>query len=200
MKSKLIEFLKFNADCFAWSHSDMTGIPPEVMTHKLNEDPTYPPVKQKKRKQRASKNQVIQDEVQKLLKIGSIREVKYPNWLANTVVVRKKKGKWQVCVDYTDLNKACPKDSFPLPHIDQLIDATAGHELLSFLDAYSGYNQIKMDPLDEKKISFITDRGTYYYKFMPFGLKNVGATYQRLVTKMFQEHMEKLWRFISMIC
>jgi len=91
---------------------------------------------------------VIRDEVQKLLKIGSIHEVKYPNWLGNTVVVPKKNGKWRVCVHYTNLNKACPKDSFSLPHIDQLIDATAGHELLSFLDAYSGYNQIKMDPID----------------------------------------------------
>ncbi|XP_070026203.1 uncharacterized protein [Nicotiana sylvestris] len=92
MKGKLIEFLKANMDCFAWSHSDMTGIPPEVMTHKLNEDPSYPPVKQKKRKQGFFKNQVIQEEVHKLLKIGSIREVKYPNWLANTVVVPKKNG------------------------------------------------------------------------------------------------------------
>ena len=95
---------------------------------------------------------MIQDEVQKLLKIGSIREVKYPTWLANTVVVPKKNGKWRVCVDYTDLNKACPKDSFPLPHIDQLIDATAGHELLSFLDAYSGYNQIKWILVMKKKL------------------------------------------------
>ncbi|XP_070014711.1 uncharacterized protein [Nicotiana sylvestris] len=123
----------------------MTGIPPEVMTHKLIEDPSYPPVKQKKRKQGTFKNQVIQDEVQKLLKIGSIREVKYPNWLANTVVVPKK----------------------------------------------NGYNQIKMDLIDEEQTSFITDRGTYCYKVMPFGLKNAGATYQRLVTKMFQEHLGK---------
>ncbi|XP_070016951.1 uncharacterized protein [Nicotiana sylvestris] len=191
MRDKLIEFLKTNVDCFAWSHSDMTRIPPEVMTPKLNEDPMYPPVKQKKRKKGTFKNQVIQEEVQKLLKIGSIREVKYPNWLANTVVVPKKNGKWRVCVDYTDLNKACPKDSFPLPYIDQLIVATAGHELLSFLDAYSGYNQLKMDPLDEEKTPFITDRETYCYKVMSFGLINAGTTYQRLVTKMFQEHLGK---------
>ncbi|XP_075087569.1 uncharacterized protein LOC142169585 [Nicotiana tabacum] len=154
-------------------------------------DPSFIPVKQKKRKQGSFKNKVIDEEVQKLLKNDSIREVKYRNWLANTVVVPKKNSKWRVCVDYTDLNKACRKDSFPLSHIDQLIDATAGHELLSFLDAYSGYNQIKMDPLDEEKTSFITNRGTYYYKVMPFGLKIVGATYQRLVTKMFHEHLGK---------
>ncbi|XP_070040705.1 uncharacterized protein [Nicotiana tomentosiformis] len=163
----------------------MTGIPPEVMTHKLNEDPSYPPVKQNKRKQGSFKHQLIHDEVQKLLKIGSIREVKYLYVLANTVVVPKKNGKWQVCLDYTDLNKACPKDLFPLPHIDQLINSTAGHEMFSFLDAYTGYNQINMDPLDEVKTSFITYSGTYCYKVMPFALKNVGATYQRLVLANF---------------
>ncbi|XP_070031970.1 uncharacterized protein [Nicotiana tomentosiformis] len=118
MKGKLIEFLRANADYFDWAHSDITGIPPKVTTHKLNKDPLHSPIKQKKRKQGAFKNQMIQDEVQKLLKIGLIREVKYPDWLANTVVVPKKNEKWRVCVEYTDLNKACRKDSFPLSHID----------------------------------------------------------------------------------
>ncbi|KAK0573476.1 hypothetical protein LWI29_008525 [Acer saccharum] len=90
-----------------------------------------------------------------------------------------------MCVVFTDLNKACPKDSFPLPRIDQLVDATAGHETLSFMDAYSGYNQIKMHKLDEEKTAFTTDQGLYCYTVMPFGLKNAGATYQRLVNKMF---------------
>ncbi|KAK0599178.1 hypothetical protein LWI29_003000 [Acer saccharum] len=90
-----------------------------------------------------------------------------------------------MCVDFTDLNKACPKDSFPLPRIDQLVDATAGHETLSFMDAYSGYNQIKMHKPDEEKTAFTTDQGLYCYTVMPFGLKNAGATYQRLVNKMF---------------
>jgi len=95
----------------------------------------------------------------KLLDIGSVREVHYPDWLANVVVVRKKNGKWRVCIDFTDLNKACPKDSFPLPHIDMLVDATAGHELLSFMDAFSGYNQILMHPDDQEKTAFITEKG-----------------------------------------
>ena len=92
----------------------------------------------------------MHDEVDRSLKIGSIREVKYPDWLANPVVVKKKNGKWRVCIDFTDLNKACPKDSFPLPHIDRLVEATAGHEQLSFMDAFSGYNQI-LTRLDAKK-------------------------------------------------
>ena len=80
-------------------------------------------------------------------------------------------------VDFTDLNKVCPKDSYPLPRIDQLVDSTVGHQLLSFMDAFSGYNQIKMDEADQEKTSFITSQGLFFYKVMPFGLKNVGATY-----------------------
>ena len=94
-----------------------------------------------------------------------------------------------MCVDFTDLNKACPKDSFPLPRIDQLVDSTAGHKLLTFMDAFSGYNQIKMDEEDQKKTAFITSQGLYCYKVMPFGLKNAGATYQRLVNKMFNKQI-----------
>nr|XP_016453476.1 PREDICTED: RNA-directed DNA polymerase homolog [Nicotiana tabacum] len=107
-------------------------------------------------------------------------------------MVKKKNGKWWMCEDFPDLNKACPKDSFPLPHIDQLIDATAVHELLSFLDAYSVYNQILMEEEDHEKTTFITHRGTYCYKVMPFRLKNTGVTYQRLVTKMFKEQLGKM--------
>ena len=90
-----------------------------------------------------------------------------------------------------NINKACPKDSFPMPRIDQLVDAEVGHELLSFMDTYSGYNQISMYELDEEHNSFITDQGLYCYKAMPFGLKNVGATYQRLVNTMFKELIKK---------
>ncbi|KAI5321259.1 hypothetical protein L3X38_030330 [Prunus dulcis] len=100
-------------------------------------------------------------------------------------MVRKTTGGWRMCQDYTDLNKACSKDSFPLRRIDQLVDATAGHELLSFMDAYSGYNQIFMHPPDSEHTAFITDKGLYCYNVMPFGLKNAGATYQRLVNKIF---------------
>ena len=92
-------------------------------------------------------------------------------------------------VDFTDLNRACPKDSYPLPRIDQLVDSTAGHKLLSFMDAFSGYNQIQMEEKDQEKMAFITSRGLFCYKAMPFGLKNVGATYQRLVNKMFHDQI-----------
>ena len=131
------------------------------------------------------------EEVQKLLEAEAIKEVHYPQWLANTVVVKKKTGKWRVCVDFTDLIKACPKDSFLLPKIDRLIDATVGHDRMSFLDAYRGYHQIPLYEADQEKTFFITPRGTYCYKVMPFGLKNAGATYQRLVTKMFRAQLGK---------
>ena len=101
------------------------------------------------------------------------------------VMVKKSNGKWRMCVDFTDLNRACPKDGYPLPWIDTLVDSTARHELLSFMDAFSGYNQIKMNEEDQEKTSFITSQGIFCYKVMPFGLKNAGATYQRLMNKMF---------------
>ena len=112
-----------------------------------------------------------------MLTAGFIREVYYPEWLANVVLVKKENGKWRMCVDFTDLNKACPKDSFPLSRLDQLVESTAEHKLLTFMDAFSGYNQIKMAEEDQEKTAFITSQGLYCYKVMPFGLKNVGATY-----------------------
>ena len=109
----------------------------------------------------------------------------YHDWLANAVMVKKVNGKWRMCVDFTDLNRAYPKDSYPLPRIDTLVDSTARHQLLSFMDAFSGYNQIRMKEADQEKTSFVTSQGLFCYKVMSFGLKNAGATYQRLMNKMF---------------
>ena len=122
---------------------------------------------------------------------GFIREVYYPDWLANVVLVKKANGKWRMCSDFTDLNKACPKDSFPLPRIDQLVDSIAGHKFLTFMDAFLRYNQIKMAEEDQEKTAFITSQGLYFYKVIPFGLKNAGATYQRLVNKMFSKQISR---------
>lgn len=120
-----------------------------------------------------------------MLQARFIREVDYLKWLANVVLVKKSSGKWRICVDFTNLNKACPKDSFPLPQMDLLVHSTSGHELLSFMDIFLGYNQIHVDEVHQEKTSFITDRGLYCYKMMPFGLNNARATYQRMVNKMF---------------
>ena len=171
--------LQFNADVFAWTHADMTGISPTHASHRLNVAPSAKQVRQKVRRFHPDCYFVIQTEVDNLLQNGFIRVVKYLEWLANVVVVPKKGNKWRVCVDYTDLNDACPKDNFPLPRIDQIVDASIGHRMLSFLDAFSGYHQIPMHPPpppDAEKTSFITPHGLYFYNVMHFGLKNAGAT------------------------
>ena len=131
------------------------------------------------------RDKAIAEEVRKLLEAGFIQEVYYPNYLANAVMVKKANGKWQMCVNFTDLNRACPKDSYPLPRIDTMVDSTVRHELLSFMDAFSGYNQIKMKEDNQERTSFVTSQGLFCYKVMLFGLKNAGATYQRLMNKMF---------------
>ena len=164
----------------------MPGIDPSVITHRLSVYPSSKPVRQKKRVFAPEQDNAIREEVQKLTTTQFIREVYYPDWLANVVMVNKANGKRTMCVDFTVLNKACPKDSYPLPRIDQLVDSTVGHQLLSFMDAFSGYNQIMMNKADQEKTSFITSQGLFCYKVMPFGLKNAGATYQRLVNHMFR--------------
>ncbi|RVW69867.1 Transposon Ty3-I Gag-Pol polyprotein [Vitis vinifera] len=178
--------LRQNHDIFAWAHSDMKGIHPSIASHRLNVFSTARPVRQRIRRFHPERQRVIRNEIDKCSKPDSSEKVSYPDWLANVVVVPKKEGKWRVCVDYTNLNNACPKDSFPLPRIDQIVDSTSGQGMLSFLDAFSGYHQIPMSPDDEEKTAFITPHGLYCYKVMPFGLKNAGATYQRLMTKIFK--------------
>ncbi|XP_057520889.1 uncharacterized protein LOC130801138 [Amaranthus tricolor] len=133
--------------------------------------------------------EAAREEVEKLLKARFIKECKYSDWLSNVVLVKKSNDKWRMCVDFTDLNKACPKNDYPLPKIDRLVDSTAGHALLSFMDANAGYHQIPLAIEDQPHTAFITNAGVYCYKVMPFGLKNAGATYQRMVNKVFQSQI-----------
>ena len=151
IKKGLIRFLRKNIDMFAWSHEDIPSIDPSVITHRLNIHHSSKPVRQKKRVFAPKRDNAIKEEVQKLTLAKFIREVYYLDSLANVVMVKKANGKWRMCVDFTDLNKACPKDSYPLPRIDQLVDSTAGHWLLSFMNAFSRYNQIRMDEADQEK-------------------------------------------------
>ena len=127
----------------------------------------------------------MKSEVQRLKEARAIKEIYFPEWLANTVVVKKKNGKWRVCVDFTDLNRVCPKDPFPMPKINQLVDSTHGHPRMSFLDAFQGYHQIALAPEDQKKTAFFSPDVNYHYTVMSFGLKNVEATYQRMMMRMF---------------
>ena len=148
------------------------------------------PIKQKLRWFACDKKEAIRVEVTWLLVARFIKEVYHPEWLANPVLVRKKNNEWRMCVDYTDLNKLCPKDPFGLPHIDEVVDSTAGCELLSFLDCYSGYHQIALKKDDQIKTSFITPFGAYCYTTMSFGLKNAGATYQRAIQACLKEEIK----------
>jgi len=191
IQKALISFLKANLDVFAWSHADMCGISLNIAVHTLNIDPKFISVKQKRRTQGPKRSAALREEVDRLMENGFIKESTYSNWVSNPGLVKKANGKWRVCIDFSDLNKACPKDSFPLPRIDQLVDGTAGQELLSFMDAYLGYNQIMMNEPDQEDTSFITDMGLYCYRVMPFGLKNAGATYPRLVNAMFKPQIGK---------
>jgi len=162
----------------------MPGIDPDFLCHRLTMDPKVRSVRQRRKKFNEEKRPIIKEETKKLLSADHIREIQYPEWLANAVLVKKANGKWKMCVDFTDLNKACPKDSYPLPSIDALVDSASGCKMLSFLDAFSGYNQIKMHPRDECKRTFTTNLSCYCYTVMPFGLKNASATYQRLMDKV----------------
>src|SRR4051812_40019455 len=157
----------------------MTGVPRELSEHSLNVYPDAKPIKQSLQRFGHEKRKAIAKELARLELAGFIAEVIHTDWVANPVLVPKMDTiDLRMCVDYTTLNKACPKDPFPLPRIDQVIESIARLELLCFLDAYSGYNQIPMKESNQIKTSFVTPFGTFCYKTMPFGLKNAGATYQ----------------------
>jgi hypothetical protein len=179
----LLRFLFNNKDVFACSANDLCGVNRDVIEHSFNVDPSFRPRKQRLLKISEDKAEGAQNEVKRLLNAGVIREVKNLEWLANTVMVKKANGKWRMCIDFTDLNKAYPKDEFPLPRIDSLVDAAASLELMSLLDCYSGYHQIWMKKEGEPKTSFITPSGTYHYLRMPEGLKNVGGSFSRMTAK-----------------
>ena len=156
VRQTLTAFLRDNQDIFAWSHKDMSRIDPSVIVHRLNVSPSFSTIWQKKQVFAQERDKAIAKEIRKLLEVDFIQEVYYLDWLANVVMVKKANGKWRMCVDFRDLNKACPKDSYPLPRIDTLVDSTPRHQLLSFMDAFSGYNQIKMEEADQEKTYFVT--------------------------------------------
>ncbi|GJZ31907.1 reverse transcriptase domain-containing protein [Tanacetum coccineum] len=162
-RKELCGLLRRNLDIFTWKPANMTGVPRHIPEHQLNVREGCPPVRQKKRSQAPERNKAIQEEVEGLV--------------------------WRMCVDFKDLNKACPKDGYPLPEIDWKVESICGYPFNCFLDAYKGYHQIKMANEDEEKTTFITSQGIFCYSKMPFGLKNAGATYQRLVDKAFQKQI-----------
>nr|GEW24247.1 reverse transcriptase domain-containing protein [Tanacetum cinerariifolium] len=189
--NKLFDMLQRNLDIFAWKPADMTGVPRHIEKHLLNIREGCPPVRQKKRGQAADRNQKIQEEVGKLVEAGIMKEVHYHDWLSNSVMVKKHDGSWRTCVDFKDLNKACPKDGYLLPEINWKVESMCGFLLKCFLDAYKCYHQIQMAKEDEEKTAFITSQGIICYTKMPFGLRNAKATYQRLVDKAFHKQIDR---------
>ncbi|KAL0327949.1 UNVERIFIED_CONTAM: Retrovirus-related Pol polyprotein from transposon [Sesamum calycinum] len=178
VRNQVVNYLWRNKDIFAWTPQDLEGIDPGVITHHLNLDPSVRPIKQKKLHFGPEKDKIIEGEVKKLLSAGHIKEIQFPKWLSNIILVPKLGGKWKMCIDFPDLNKACPKNFYPLPRIDQLVDSTSGCELLSMVDALQGYHQRMLAPENHKRVSFITSDDTFCYVAIPFRLKNIGATYQ----------------------
>ena len=185
-KEQLVDLLRRNVNVFAWDAYEATGLDPKFICHHLNVNPSITSKRQLPWCLSKEHVEAVKSVVTKLKQAGAIKEVFYPQWLANTVVVKKKTGKWRMCVDFTDLDRACPKDPFPMPRIDQLVDATVGHPRMNFLDAFQGYHQIPLALDDQEKTTFVTPVGNYHYKVMLFYLKNAVSTYQWIMTKMFE--------------
>ena len=190
-EEQLMQVLIKNKEVFAWSASDLKGVSRDVIQHKLDVNANVKPKKQKQRKMSEARAEAARAEVQRLLDAKVIREVKYPEWLANVVLVPKKNGKMRMCIDFTDLNKACRKDPFPLPRIDTSVDKAAACRRFSLLDCFSGYHQIWMRPEDEEKTSFTTPFGNYCFVRMPEGLKNAGATFARMTSSTLKDQLNR---------
>ncbi|XP_017648048.1 uncharacterized protein LOC108488270 [Gossypium arboreum] len=176
MNGELKDFMAWDATLSGQTsrgdNKDMPSVDLQVIVHRLNVSPEIKPIKQKKKR---FAPQVIEAKRQEV---------------SNVVMVKKTNGKWRICIDFTNLIKACPNDSFSLPSIDRLVDASSGHKFMSFMDTFSGYNQIFMALEDQDKTTIIKEEKFFYYRVMPFGLKNTCATYQRLVNKIFRKQIE----------
>jgi hypothetical protein len=162
-EEKLISCLSCNKDVFAWSALDLVGVNRSIIEHSLGIDPSGRPKKLRLRKMSDKKTEAAKAEAHCLLEARFIEPIAYPTWLANVVMVQKKSGKWHMCIDFTSLNKACPKDNFPLPRIEKIVDSAAGCEVMSLLDCFSGYHQIYMKEEDKASTSFITPFDTYCF-------------------------------------
>ncbi|GJS34887.1 reverse transcriptase domain-containing protein [Tanacetum coccineum] len=188
-RMELCNLLKDNMDIFSWKPADMTSVPRFIVEHRLNIREGCQPIRQKRRGHAPNRNKAIHEEVAKLVEVEIMREVHNHDWLSNPVMVKKHDGIWRMCVNFTNLNKSCPKDCYPLPEIDWKVESLCEYPFKGFLDAYKGYHQIQMEKEDEEKIAFHTNQGVFCYTRMLFGLKNAEATYLRLVYKAFEKQI-----------
>src|SRR5919201_1337019 len=194
-KLKLVELLKEFKDCFTWDYTEMPGLDRSIVEHKLPIKPGFRPFKQPPRK--IYKEEVLADvkkEVTRLIEANFIRPCRYTDWISNIVPVYKKNGKMRMCIDFRDLNKATPMDGYPMPVADVLVDAAAGHKIISFMDGNAGYNQIFMAEKDISKTAFRCPGAISLFEWvvMTFGLKNAGATYQRAMNFIYHKLIGKI--------
>nr|CAE75872.1 OSJNBa0042N22.17 [Oryza sativa Japonica Group]CAE76044.1 B1248C03.3 [Oryza sativa Japonica Group] len=188
-RTKLIELLKEFRDCFAWEYHEMPGLSRSIVEHRLPLKPGFKPYQQPLRRCKADMLEPVKAEIKRLYDAGFIRPCRYAEWVSSIVPVIKKNGKVRVCIDFRDLNKATPKDEYPMPVADQLVDAASGHKILSFMDGNAGYNQIFMAEEDIHKTAFRCPGaiGLFEWVVMTFGLKSAGATYQRAMNYIYHD-------------
>jgi hypothetical protein len=201
-RNEMIGLLKEYLDCFAWNYTEMTGLSREIVEHRLPIKSIFRPFKQKARTFRPDLLPRIKDEIHRLLEANFIRPCRNAEWVSNIVPVEKKEsGKLRVCIDFHNLNRATPKDEYPMPIADTLINNAPGNRIISFLDGNAGYNQIFMAKEDASKMAFICLGfiGLFEWVAMTFGLKNAGATYQRAMNLSFMSCWETLWKSTLMI-
>jgi hypothetical protein len=190
----MIALLKEYSDCFAWDYKEMPGLDKSIIEHRLPLKKGFRPFQQRVRQMRTEVLEEVKKEIEKMLEAGFIRPCKYAEWISGIVPVQKKDGRWQVCVDFRDLNRATPKDEYPMPVAETLINAAAGNKILCFMDDNTGYNQIFMAPKDIHKTAFrvLGAVGLLEYMVMTFGLKNAGAMYQYAMNYIYHDLIGKL--------
>jgi hypothetical protein len=194
LREPMIALLKEYSDCFAWDYTEMPGLDISIVEHRLPLKKGFKPFQQRARQMRTEVLEEVKKEIEKMLEAGFIRPCRYAKWIFSIILVQKKDGQWQVCVDFRDLNRATSKDEYPMPIAETLINAAAGNKILSFMDGNIGYNQIFMAPEDIHKTAFRVPGtvGLFVYVVMTFGLKNVGATYQRAMNYIYHDLIGKL--------
>ena len=183
----VLQLLQKHQDAFAWEYMDMKGLDPALCTHRIYISPDCKPVRQPQRRINPALRDIVKNELQKLLNVGFRYPISDSQWVSPLVIVPMKGGKWRVCIDYRELNAATKKDHFTLPFVNQVLDNLAGKKYFSFLDGFSGYNQIQIAPEDQDKTTFTCPWGTFSYFFLPFGLCNAPATFQRAVISIFSD-------------
>jgi len=200
-EQELLTLLREFRDCFAWTYKDMPDVPPEVCEHTIPMKPDAKPVYQRPYPMNPKYASQIQEEINKLIDCGFIYEIEHPTWVSPIMVVPKKNGKLRVCIDLKKVNAATCRDHYPLPFSKHVLERVAGKQAYSFLDGYSGYNQISIAEEDQPKTAFITEYGVFAFKRMPFGLTNAPATFQRLMNHAFREYLRQFLEvFLDDLC